>query len=387
MSTPSTSPSAERTGSRLASLDGLRGLAAVVVLVHHTMLLVPAFSDAYSGVGAKGWAAALTYTPLHIFWDGESAVALFFVLSGTVLTAMATRAGFDWVAYYPSRLLRLYLPVWAALAVGVGLFFAVPRVDTALSWWLSVAHHSPFTFSGLLRDLSLVWYPGSIVSPLWSLQWEVVFSLLLPLYVFPIARWPRVRIPAVVLSLIVIGCGAAWDSVALRYLPMFLIGVVIGFELPRLRRIAERPPAKPWQVTVLIGALAMFSAPWYVWGDPWHDFPLLVMVAVTGCALLVMGAVALPVMSRVLSTRPVVWLGAVSFSLYLLHEPIIVTMGFLFAGHLLWVAAIACLVLSMGAAAVFYRWVERPLHKVAKAGGARFAAMVRREGWAPGPST
>jgi peptidoglycan/LPS O-acetylase OafA/YrhL len=76
--------------ARVTSLDGLRGLAAVVVLVHHALLAAPVFAAAYYGgsvadrVGGMAW--AFIYTPLHLIWAGTEAVYLFFVLSGVVLT-------------------------------------------------------------------------------------------------------------------------------------------------------------------------------------------------------------------------------------------------------------------------------------------------------------
>ena len=89
-----------RSGSRgrIASLDGLRGLAAATVLFTHVLLAGIAF-HAYDARDAPVWA-------------GNVAVGVFFVLSGFVLTLPSTRRAENWVAYYPARLLRLYLPVW-----------------------------------------------------------------------------------------------------------------------------------------------------------------------------------------------------------------------------------------------------------------------------------
>lgn len=71
-------------------LDSLRGLAAFVVLVHHTLLCLPDFGDFFYSAGsapAHGLVEALFfYTPLVLIWQGRSAVMLFFVLSGFVLS-------------------------------------------------------------------------------------------------------------------------------------------------------------------------------------------------------------------------------------------------------------------------------------------------------------
>lgn len=60
----------------------------------------------------------LAFTPVHLVWAGTEAVLVFFVLSGFVLAGpLPQRARRDrWATWYASRLVRLYLPVWASLA-------------------------------------------------------------------------------------------------------------------------------------------------------------------------------------------------------------------------------------------------------------------------------
>src|SRR5690606_29781570 len=86
---------AAHTGPRVTSLDGLRGIAATVVFIEHFMLTIPVFSDVFMQSASTANPAALTpaslawwlsYTPLHIIWQGTGAVYIFFILSGYVLT-------------------------------------------------------------------------------------------------------------------------------------------------------------------------------------------------------------------------------------------------------------------------------------------------------------
>ncbi|WP_368259248.1 acyltransferase family protein, partial [Blautia wexlerae] len=80
---------------RLRSLDGLRGLAAVIVLVHHALLVIPALAAPYYGQTVQpGLPWLLVHTPLHLLWAGTEAVYLFFILSGLVLTLAARSASF-----------------------------------------------------------------------------------------------------------------------------------------------------------------------------------------------------------------------------------------------------------------------------------------------------
>src|SRR6185312_1226739 len=105
---------------RVRSLDGLRGLAALIVVEHHALLAtVPWLAGPYGPGplptrGSLDW--LLVYTPLHIFWAGQEFVVVFFVLSGFVLSLPIARGGRLRIAsYYPARLIRLYLPVWGLL--------------------------------------------------------------------------------------------------------------------------------------------------------------------------------------------------------------------------------------------------------------------------------
>ena len=60
---------------RLVSLDGVRGVAAVVVLLHHAALIVPSLASVYyPGAPSTGLAGILAHTPLHLAWAGGEAV-------------------------------------------------------------------------------------------------------------------------------------------------------------------------------------------------------------------------------------------------------------------------------------------------------------------------
>src|SRR6476646_6648538 len=96
---------------RRTALDGLRGLAALVVVFHHVLLTWPGWANAYLGSHGN----ALAYSPLHVVLDGTFAVYVFFVLSGYVLTLQSERLS-RWRGYYGARLARLYLPVWGSVA-------------------------------------------------------------------------------------------------------------------------------------------------------------------------------------------------------------------------------------------------------------------------------
>lgn len=371
-------------GGRLPALDGLRGVAALVVLVHHSLLLTPALMAAHDDPSAprNALVQAVSATPLHLLWDGEVAVQVFFVLSGFVLTVAATRAGHRWGPYYPQRLLRLYLPVWAAVALAVALRLAVPAGDTTgLSPWLT--YHGDLGKAGVLGDLLLLVGPaGSTMTALWSLRWEVLFSLLLPLFVLAATRL-RHWAPLVVGALAAIAwLGAMAGPVEAPYalgaayqLPLFALGCVLAVGRDRVGEVIARWRPAAW-AAVLVVAVLLTTSYWLLdLGGLRADVPLAV-VALTrvlqaaGAALLVVAA--LGPLGRPLRHPAVRWLGSRSFSLYLVHEPVVVAVGYLTG----WTSPAVLLLtvpVSLALAEGFFRTVERPSHRLARGVGARLS--------------
>ena len=354
-------PAAQRTlPGRISQLDGLRGVAAFVVVVHHSLLVAPELARAY-GVGRSdltGWSWWLTHTPLHLLWDGPAAVFLFFVLSGFVLTLpfLGSRAP-RWRDYYPRRLARLYLPVWGAVAFAVILVLLVPRVSRpAQSWWVNL-HAFHLGWSAIATDAALVFGNTALNTPLWSLQWEVIFSLLLPLYLL-VAVWLR-RWWWLLLGLIFLTVQLRANAYAF-YLPMFGIGAVMAVRRDVLDPIAGWLPRWAWPGLMLV-SLLLINAKWYPVRIPGET-----LLTLAGVALMVFIFFGWGAMKRLGDARVVQWLGKRSFSLYLVHEPIVVSVAMATATtNPLLVLAISAPV-SLLVAAAFYRVVEYPAHLLSK---------------------
>src|SRR5689334_14990744 len=113
---------------RLESLDSLRGVAAMVVVLHHCALTIPDVRTAL--------ASTYIARPLII---GPSAVSVFFVLSGMVLYGTFDgKDGFHYVPFLIKRVTRLYPPVAAAVLLSLALYLAIqPHPIAGLSWWFN----------------------------------------------------------------------------------------------------------------------------------------------------------------------------------------------------------------------------------------------------------
>lgn len=370
---------------RRPALDGLRGLAALTVVISHSLLVAPPLADRYTaGSPARmfTWPWFLTYTPLHIFWAGGEAVLVFFVLSGLVL-ALPSAAGHrgGWRSYYPQRLLRLYLPIFAAASLAFALVRAVPRHPAASSsWWLAM-HRSPVGLHEALRDAVVVMGSSGMNPAFWSLQWEVYFSCLLPVFLFVLLRFRRGVFLRAAALLALVALGTRTNHLSLVYLPIFGLGVVMAQQMPWLDGVGERfGQLRPeLRRDVVMGVGLLLVARWWITVLPYTKYSLAV-----GTALTVLGACLLVWLfssthaGRTFGERRVCrWLGARSFSLYLVHEPIVVTVAYLLHGTTNGILVLVlALPLSLVAAELFGRMVEVPSHRLARAVGRRLQGPV-----------
>ncbi|CAD5991187.1 acyltransferase [Agreia sp. COWG] len=367
---------------RITSLDGLRGIAAVVVLVYHALLVVPALAAAYFDEPVPQGVRWFVFTPAHIVWAGTEAVTVFFVLSGIAITLPVLKAAsFNWLAYYPSRLIRLYVPVAASVFLAIAFALAVPRVVTAgQSAWMDY-HVYGITPRTVLQDLILVFGTTPMNSPLWSLQWEVIFSLLLPLYVWVAIKLRRHGLLLVAISVVVVAIASyirpgssgvmAQVTTASTYLPVFMVGCAIAVRLSNgeMRSRDELAFHSRRWIGIVLLFVAVMSVTSHWWfapfaGDPWTGLSSIMLLL--GAIILVMLAVFWPPMVRFLNFAAVLWLGRVSFSLYLTHEPIVVSVGSLLPLELRWLTAVISIPISFVVAWLFYRFVESPSHRLSQ---------------------
>lgn len=384
------------SNGRVRSLDGLRGLAALIVVFHHSLLAsAPKLANAFI---ARGYEAQskyltvpkglipprgslnwlLTYTPLHIFWAGSEAVVVFFVLSGFVLTLPVARGkGLKVSRYYPTRLLRLYLPVWGALVVAAILHVLISHeAIKGATWWLN-DHSEHLNLHALKIDASLTTNGGdsAFTGVLWSLRWEVLFSLLLPGLLLMPLKARMVRFALVLLCFVSLLYG---ESKATLELPPFLLGMVMAFEIKnieRLRlRLGKRTPSNSlFKCCLILALVCLLTADW--WMGESRSASTLVAV---GACLAVLGALTVGSFRTLLTARPMQWTGKRAFSLYLVHEPLLVALAFAFGGHMAPLPFVLIATLTaLLATGIFFRFVEAPSHRFARSMGSRCSKATK----------
>jgi peptidoglycan/LPS O-acetylase OafA/YrhL len=361
---------------RITSLDGLRGVAALVVVVSHTLLSASFFAAPLlhreRPMSRMRWMD--TNSPVHLFWNGSAAVVVFFVLSGFVLTLPFTRdrAG-SWLAYYPRRLIRLYLPVWAALVFALLAVAVFPKHSAnGLTWWVN-AQVAPASLGGVGKDSVLVFGTDLLNGPLWSLRWEVIFSVLLPVYIAAAGVSRRSWLQKVVILLGISTIGALTNHDSLLFLPVFGLGVLMAVERETVQRVAERLGTPAWWAILILSVL-LLNAGWSPLGARVRGEGF---ATDTGAMLLVFAYLCWPSARRFGDSRVSQWLGTRSFSLYLVHAPIVLSTAMVVGSDSAPLLLAICVPLSLATSEIFFRLIERPSHRLATAVGARAMPATR----------
>jgi peptidoglycan/LPS O-acetylase OafA/YrhL len=335
---------------RLDYIDTLRGLASIQVLLSHSMLaffLSAAFASPSSGK-LLGYLAA---TPLYFAIDGASAVCIFFVLSGYVLTPLFGHSRATSGALVGSRFLRLAIPAIAACGFSAILFQVfggdnIAAGPTAQSPWLAAGWRpapdlwfiKDAVVNGMFlgfQDYSLAPWVGiptswlsptanSYVTPLWTLSVEFAGSLLVLLLA-------RSRSWVLTILAAIIFCRT--------YLLCFLLGhVAARFGLGEKRQLLSWPLAATaataglavcmtshfWTPRLVVEACALSQQ--ILPSCPTADKASYLM-RIYGATLFTVGIMQCAPIRTFLAHKRLRALGRLSFPIYLTHWPIIFGVG------------------------------------------------------------
>jgi peptidoglycan/LPS O-acetylase OafA/YrhL len=312
---------------RLAGLDGLRGLAALYVVINHVFLR--AFPG-YPVDNAPFWAGWFIY--------GRFAVLVFIVLSGFSLALSPARLGWRLggiSAYARRRARRILPPYWAALAFSLAVaWLIVPQP------FRGVPDLSSVLANGLLAQ-NIVSGPPSPNTAFWSIAVEVQLYLLLPALLLMVRKRGALAMLAVV-ALVVAAVGvvgphvAGLDTFVIQSAPDLLALFALGVVSAGIVTAGAARRSWPWHWLALAAAapvlatIAWRGSVWTLDNLYWVDLALAPAIA---CLLIGLATGRPASLVRLLDARPIRGLGASSYSLYLTHAPIIAIVYELFVAH------------------------------------------------------
>ena len=368
---------------RLSELDALRGVAAFLVLLQHARVMGLDPRPFAHPLADKAALALMQFSPLRVLEFGRGAVLFFFVLSGYVLTRALLRNGSPGLlAFAAQRTVRLMLPAAASALLSVGLY-ALVVADPALlagelrDHTLHLWRAEPGPFDVLKAGALLITTSDRVeLNPvLWSLVHEWRLTLLLPL--------------------VLLFRGRVWWLLALGCAAMLLGAMHSGNE----NRVQLGPEFRHTvMITAYFGLAVASGAALALAGPPpalTRDQRLaggVAAVALFGLAsdvAVYMGAVLLIVLAQqpgafrdLLRSPPLVWLGRVSYSLYLVHALAMAAAVVLLHEALpVWACVAVGAAVALPAAEVFHRLVEAPSRDLARRAERRLRAPRAR---APG---
>ena len=292
--------------AHVPALDGVRGIAIAGVTAYHFL-------------GLPG---------------GFLGVDLFFVLSGFLITTLLLEDG-RLGRFYRRRAWRL-LPALAAV-----LIFCMP-----IGW--RRIFEGGFYFCNFFRAFDAGNSLAGPLGPLWSLSAEEQFYVVWPLLLLVCLRWRRgfaIALVALFLSFVLyrislVVTGASVQRVYFgpdTHADGLVLGCVAALVRPRIPTIAGR--------IALAAVVALFAVSAWTVGFLAYGLPVFEVAA------LLVVLVAADGRMPELSVKPLVWLGLISYSLYLWQQPV----AWEFGGHTALAAIMVVLV-----AWVSYRWIEKP---------------------------
>ena len=321
-----------REEGRVRYIDGLRGLAALGVIFCHTALLTPIWAGILTSHGTLPFAWLG-----HAFVDGAHGVDLFFVLSGfclaypTLLRYHARGyAAFDIVRFATHRIVRILPPYYLATA----LFVAVAGASWVHSGRFAPPGSDTFRPVDLVAQLLLLDRGVSLASPpFWTLIVELRWYLLFPVVLFVFMRAPRV-FGALLLGVVAAFWFTRLHDLDLGVAPAFLLGVLAADIEVRdhpIRRYALPLVAASLllalvlePVTVMPNVNGVDERFFYWQTNPgWHLASFFAVLAAGRVGWL----------RALLSLRAPVFLGGASYSIYLMHYPIVVFVGSRLLAH------------------------------------------------------
>lgn len=356
---------ASQRSQRIAALDGLRALAIAGVVLYH---LRP---------------SRLT--------GGFLGVTLFFTLSGYLATKSIMRAtardGFSYPRYIARRITRLMPPILVTIALtAVATYIAAPSLlpkvqqdalPSALflsNWFYIFRNVSYFAAAGLPSPLTHLWFCGV----------QMQFYLVWPLILMALCSKTRSRNTAIGVTVALTLASAA--AMALMFDPAadtsrvyygtdaraaeLLCGALVAIAAPRLREMLSGNIPTPgaskgiskvnvvsiaWLAVVIVGAFTLTGE-----NPLLYRGGFLLLALLTGFLIICVQNTEC-IVRRLLSIKPLVWLGQRSFSVYLVHYPLLLLMNpATRTTRIAWWEQALQLVVILAVAEVFYRLIERP---------------------------
>ncbi len=340
------------TGGRIEFLDSARGLAAMSVLVLHTVLMYNWRINHFS---------PKMLILLQIIFNGIDAVSFFFVLSGFVLTAsiIKLQGNFDYLNYIVRRVLRIYPLYFCVVAAGYLMY-------------------GDGKFFILIQELIIGSGTHQFIEPGWTMGAEIFISLIMPVFVLTLSQ----RYMPYILLVI--------SLFAYNYISPFAFHFLLGMIVFQLYRSGQVFPwlMRPASLIIVLPLLfACYSMHHLVKFSQSVSHLISIMEDMLGIAhgnllfTLSGGASAVMILimlrsgtiQKLLNHSILAFIGRISFSIYLVHWlvlkefPVSLLLKVCAPGALCVITLVVSIsLLTIGISYFTYRFIELPFIRLAK---------------------
>lgn len=333
-----------------ADIDGLRALAILPVVLYHAGL--PMLDGGFVGVD------------------------VFFVISGFLITSLIVKdlqAGQFSLADFWRRRVRRIMPALSVVILTTliaGWFLLLPKDYDMLGQ--QVAAQGVFS-SNILFFANTGYFADKaylrVLLHTWSLAVEEQFYIFFPVVMFALWRYARRAVVPILVAVTVLSCiaciiGTNWNKdMAFFLLPFrgweLLIGSLTVFVIPKTAQVDARLRGAAGLAGLLLIAAAILLFTEEMRFPGWAA-----AVPCLGAALFIWAnAAGLTLSGRVMSWRPLVWIGLVSYSWYLWHWPLMSFFRYFANGELTFMTATICVLGSLALVILTWHFVERPFRR------------------------
>jgi peptidoglycan/LPS O-acetylase OafA/YrhL len=357
---------------RLEELDSMRGMAALAVVLSHSINIIGTMP------------LYIEVSPLYFFRAAQEAVILFFVLSGFVLTLpFVNGKKFRYTPFIIKRISRIYLPYISAIFITFLICYLISDGPiTNLGEWISHKWIVPIPINDIINHVLLIGnYETTTYNPVvWTLVHEMRISIIFPLILFFVIKldWKKSIFIAFIISILV-GIGNVYDInpskgykssyiLTLNYMFMFIVGGMLAKYKTEIVTFYNSKSTK-YKIMFLL-----FSFGFYTYSRMLHLVPrkfnltsiadfnfVLSNIGITiGAAGFIVIALSGGKITKFLNLKPLVITGKMSYSIYLYHTTILFLCFYLFNGRLShWIIFIISILLITAVSLISWLYIEK----------------------------
>jgi peptidoglycan/LPS O-acetylase OafA/YrhL len=388
---------------RYEELDAIRGVASLTVLIHHCLLVFPILYSAHFHKDISNTVIRIfSQSPFHVIWAGHEAVILFFVLSGFVLSLPFLNNTFPkYQDYLIKRVCRIYIPYIVVIFVSAILFTVFQQLgylensSPSTSDWFNQMWSESLDLKMILSFVFMLGYgTHNLDTATWSLVHEMRISLFFPLIMILVLKfdWKKsltIGLGAVFFlwaSLLFLSQRVAVESLSFLltsfghtfyYSGFFIIGALFAKHRNELGNTYSKLNSS-FKTLIYISILVCYTIEWNV--------PLIGYLKYNGSSYtrvffntLIDYIIALSVLvlflvilnsnglKKVLKSSSLIYLGKISYSLYLIHPVVLLTVvhtmkDFIHLPFLIFTV----IVISIAISGVMYKFLELPSIELGK---------------------